>query len=291
MSNVLQESVPQEALPSVSDTAVRSRSVPNWLREPLLHFLLLGGLLFAIDHSIASRSDDPHTIVMDAKVNNEIRQLFRSARGQDPDDAELTALRQAWLDNEVLYREGLSMQLDKGDPTVRERVIFKALSVIDANNKLPQYDDKLLQTWFEDHRNKYDEPTRIDFQEAVLTDDQSEAAVRSFVTALNAGIPGETKAGLRIFKGRPEANIIQGYGEDFAKALKQARPNEWVALQAKSGWHVIRPVGVTPGRPANYESLRGVVLQDWTDATMAQQRTDAVRALANKYTVKYEADK
>ena len=34
-----------------------------------------------------------------------------------------------WLDNEVLYREGLALQVDKGDPAIRERVIFKALSL------------------------------------------------------------------------------------------------------------------------------------------------------------------
>ena len=35
-----------------------------WLREPLLHFVFLGALLFALDHAVSSRAEDPHTIVV-----------------------------------------------------------------------------------------------------------------------------------------------------------------------------------------------------------------------------------
>jgi hypothetical protein len=52
---------------------------------------------------------------------------------------------------------------------------------------------------------------------------------------------------------------------------------------------VVRLGAVTPSRPASFEALRGVVLQDWTDSVMAEQRTAAVRELAKKYTVKVEA--
>lgn len=260
----------------------------RWLREPLLHFVLLGGLLFGADHVLMSRSDDPHTIVVGPEVDQEARQVFKASRGHDPNAEELAALRRVWLDNEVLYREGLSLQLDKGDTAIRERVIFKALSVVDANTKLPAFDDKLLRAWFEQHRAKYDEPARYDFQEAVLTGETSEAAVRSFVDTLNAGTSGDANAGLRVFKGRPHANLVQSYGPDFAKALQQAPVGEWRAQPTKDGWRAMRLDAVNPGKPAVFEALRGVVLQDWTDATMSEQRTAAVRALAKKYTVKSE---
>ncbi len=60
-----------------------------------------------------------------------------------------TRCARVWLDNEVLYREGLALQLDKGDTAIRERVIFKALSVIDASVKLPPVDESTLREWFE----------------------------------------------------------------------------------------------------------------------------------------------
>jgi hypothetical protein len=46
---------------------------------------------------------------------------------------------------------------------------------------------------------------------------------------------------------------------------------------------------VSAAKPASYEDLRGIVLQDWKDAVMAEQRATAVREMARKYTVRVEA--
>jgi len=269
--------------------AWRALSLPNWTREPLLHFVLLGALLFAVDRFIIGRADDPHTIVIGAEVDAEARQLFKASRGREPDADELAALRRIWLDNEVLYREGLAMQVDKGDAAIRERVIFKALSVVDANVKLPPVDDRTLRAWFDSHRAKYDEPARYDFQEAVLAGDSAEAGVRAFVDALNAGAPGDARAGLRVFKGRPHANLVQSYGVEFAKALEESVPGEWRAQPGRDGWHAMRLDAVSAPKPATFEALRGVALQDWTDAVLSEQRSAAVKALARKYRIKNEA--
>jgi hypothetical protein len=263
---------------------------PNWLREPLLHFLVLGGLLFAIDHFIVGPADDPRTIVVNAAVDNQARDVFKAARGREPNEDELYALRRVWLDNEVLYREGLALGVDKGDTAIRERVIFKALSIVSADLKLPPVDDQMLREWFEKNRAKYDEPARYDFQEAVLSGDRSETTTRAFAAALNAGTPGDAQAGLRVFKGRPYQNLVQSYGPEFAKALEESPPGEWRALPSRDGWRLMRLETIAPPTPAVFETLRGMVLQDWTDATMAEQRTAAVRALARKYTVKVEAE-
>ncbi|MDI1347663.1 peptidylprolyl isomerase [Aquabacterium sp.] len=263
---------------------------PAWLREPLLHFLLLGAILFGVDHYLVTRVDDPRTIVVGAAVDDEAKQLFKASRGRDPNAEELAALRRVWLDNEVLYREGLILQMDKGDSAIRERVIFKALSVVDANTKLPPVTEEVLRTWFDARRAKYDEPPRFDFQEAVLSGDASEAAIRAFVDTLNAGKPGEAEAGLRVFKGRPRSNVEQSYGPEFAKALESASPQTWQALKSKDGWRAVRLEQVTPAKPAVFEVLRNVVQQDWTDATMAEQRSAAVRGLMGKYKVIFEGD-
>jgi hypothetical protein len=263
-----------------SAPARRPVSLPEWMREPLLHFAVLGGLLFAIDHFIVGQAGDPHSIVISAEVDKEAKQLFKASRGREPDAAELAALRRVWLDNEVLYREGLAMQVDRGDSAIR---------LLETGVKLPPFDDKKLREWFESHRSKYDEPPRYDFQEAVLSGDVSEAAVRVFVDALNAGTPGDAKAGLRVFKGRPHANLVQSYGAEFAKALEESPVGEWRALTTREGMRAMRLDVISPARPAAFEPLRGVVLQDWTDATMAEQRTAAVRVLEKKYKVTIEA--
>ncbi len=67
-----------------------------------------------------------------------------------------------------------------------------------SRGKLPAIGDAQLRKWFEEHREKYDEPTRYDFDEAALSGDNSQAAVEAFVKELNNGTPGDAKAGLRV---------------------------------------------------------------------------------------------
>ena len=253
---------------------------PAWLQEPLLHFAVLGTLLFAGDHFLVARTDDPRTIVVGSAV--------RTTRGREPNADELSALTDRWVDNEVLYREGMALQVDQGDTMIRDRVIFKALMLVESGLKLPPVDDPTLRAWFETQRARYDEPARYDFQEAVLAGDTSEAAVRAFAQALNAGTPGDAKAGLRVFKGRPLENLAQSYGPDFAQALEEKPQGEWRAVPTRDGVRVMRLDALVAPKPASFEVLRNVVLADWTDATMAQLRTDAVRARGKKYSVKVE---
>lgn len=277
---------PIKPLSSVASTEPR-----RWLREPLLHFLLIGAALFAVDAWVASRTEDPRVISIDEAVDREAINVFKSARGRDPNEEELFALRRVWLDNEVLYREGLALEMDRGDPMIKDRVIFKALSMINAGLSLPQIDDTVLRAWFEKNRSRYDAPERFDFEEAVLAGDSGEEAARAFAVALNAGAPGDSKAGLRVFKDRPRSNIVQSYGEDAAKSLAALEPGKWTAVAQRDGWRVLRLVALQAAQPASYEELRGIALQDWKDATMSEQRSAAVREMARKYTVRTEPTK
>ena len=268
--------------------AARRQSLPNWLREPLLHFVVLGTLLFAVDHFLVSKADDPNTIVVGTEVTDEAKRLFRESRGREPSAEELQALSRRWLDNEVLYREGMALGVDRGDKMIRDRVIFKSLMVIETGLKLPPVDDKMLREWFEAQRSRYDEPARYDFQEAVLSAGASEAAARAFADALNAGTPGDAQAGLRVFKGRPLENLTQSYGTDFARALAESTVGQWSVLPTRDGPRVMRLEAIVAPQPASFDALRNAVLADWTDATMAQLRTDAVRARSQKYTIRFE---
>ncbi|MBL8535043.1 MAG: peptidyl-prolyl cis-trans isomerase [Betaproteobacteria bacterium] len=247
---------------------------------------MLGACVFGIDRIVAEKADDPRTITVSAAVDAEVRAVFAEARKRDPNASELDALRRVWLDNEVLYREGLAMQLDKGDATIRDRVIFKALSAIEANLKLPAIDDNGLRTWFERHRPRYDEPVRFDFQEAVLPTDTAESALQAFAAALNSGTPGDARAALDAFRARPRPTVVQSYGEEFARALESSTPGEWRVLKAKDRSRIIRLESTIPARPAEFDAIRNAVTQDWVDATMAELRSAAVKNLATKYTIK-----
>jgi hypothetical protein len=263
----------------------------SWLSEPLLHFVLLGGLLFAFDQFLVTRAGDPRTIVVSADVNKELIDIFAGSRSRAPNPEELKALQQIWLDNEVLYREGLANGLDRGDPMLRDRIIFKSLGLIESSVKVQVPDDSVLKAWFEQHRDKYDEVPRVSFDEAVLNAGNSEAEVRAFVSELNSGKPGTAQAGLRVFKGRPVSTLKQAYGAEFPRAVQSQALNTWVALQTRDGWRAIRVTEVRPAVAADFAQLHATILADWRDATASAQRTAAVRELWKKYKIRYETAK
>lgn len=272
--------------PPASPAARPPKAWPAWLREPLLHFLLIGAALFALDSWVNRDRGDPRLITIDAAVDAEAIQVFRDARGRAPNADELYALRRVWLDNEVLYREGMALQMDQGDQAIRDRVIFKALSSVNAGLKRPPMTEPVLQAWFENNRVKYDEPARFDFSEAVVPEAQpTEAQARALAQQLNSSAGGEVQAGLRVFKGRPQGNLVQSYGEAFASALVAQPPGEWRALRHGELWRVLRLEASHPARPASFQAVREAVAQDWTDAVMAEQRAAAVKAMALKYRV------
>lgn len=260
------------------------------LREPLLHFVVFGALVFGIDHAIAARKPDLAVIAIGSDVMREASAIFKGALGRDPSAAELQVLRERWVDNEVLYREGLALRVDQGDAAIRERVIFKALSVMQANLALPKIDEARLRTWFEQHRADYEEPARFDFLEAVLIGDKSDNAAKALAASLSSGIQNEAQSGLRIFKARPRNTLVTSYGAAFADALDQLAQGRWSVLPSNEGARVVRLESSVAGRTVAFEEVEVRLYQDWKDQTMQQLRTDAVRKLGQKYTVVDVAD-
>jgi hypothetical protein len=252
----------------------------------MLHFVLLGILVFAADHLLWVKRGDPRTIEVPESAYQEARSLILSGMQRTATEADLKILIDRWVDNEVLYREGLALSLDKGDTAIRDRVIFKALGVAQAGLELPAYDEKTLRAWFEAHRAAYDTPARFDFLEAVVAGEQSRERMQAFTDSLNGRGQSDVDSSLNVFKERPRANLVGSYGEAFTAALEQAKPaGEWLLLNASIGTRVVRLQQIKPAEPARYEALKDRVLQDWKDETMAQMTTREVRQMAKKYSV------
>lgn len=258
----------------------------SWLREPLLHFLLAGGVLFAVDAVIAARTADPNEIVLTATVQAELRKIHLEEAGREPDSAAMKAMQQRWFDNELLYREGLSMGLDRGDTGIRDRVIFKALNVVETGLQPPKADEAALRAWFEQQRVRYDEPPRVDLFEAVIPGQPDAAAVAAFAQALNDGRADTATSGLRVFRSRPLASIRQAFGDGFAEQLADVPLKRWQAMQTAQGPRAMMVELRQDGRTARFDTVRDAVQKDWYDQRMAELRTQAVRALTQKYSLR-----
>lgn len=260
---------------------------PRWWRDPLWHFVVLGALLFAIDRFALTHTDDRHTVVVDAAVLAAARQGFIATHNRQPSAEELKARVQPWLDKEIWYREGLALGLDRGDELIRERIVLKTMALVEADIRLPPADDATLQQWFEARRQRYDEPVRYDFEEAPLVSGMDQAAAQELAKRLNAA--AEPPAGLRVFKGRTEAMLVQNDGQALATELISATAGEWRVLVSAQGPRVMKLNQITPARPAMFADIRSVLLQDWTDATMADLRSQVLRERSQKYQLNSDA--
>jgi hypothetical protein len=226
------------------------------------------------------------TIEVPESAYQEARSLVQGGMNRQATDADLKILIDRWVDNEVLYREGLALSLDKGDTAIRDRVIFKALGVAQAGLELPAYDDKTLRVWFDANHARYDTPARFDFLEAVVAGEQSRERLQAFVDSLNGHGQSDVDSSLNVFKDRPRVNLVGSYGEEFAAALEKAKPaGEWLLLSASSGPRVVRLQQLKPAELASYDSVKDHILQDWKDETMAQMTTREVRQMGKKYSV------
>lgn len=274
----------------MKSTSVNSTRLQTALREPLLHFLLLGAAVFGIDQWLNADSSSSRDIVVTAQVQQEAKQIFEAGMKREPKPEELKVLLDRWVDNEILYREGLQLGLDRGDSGIRDRVIFKTLSVTQAGIVLPEIDEAGLKAWFESNRDRYDTPARFDFLEAAVPSDTKLEAMQRFAAALNGkqDEPG-IESSLRVFRDRPRSNLLQSYGKDFTEAIEQLKPGQWQVLVSNDGPRVIQLETLKPAVAADFEAVKVKVYQDWKDEMSSQRSKELIREMGKKYKIRQES--
>ena len=274
----------------MKSTSVNSTRLQTALREPLLHFLILGAAIFGVDQWRNAGSETASDIVVTAKVQQEAKAIFETGMKREPKPEELKVLLDRWVDNEILYREGLQLGLDRGDSGIRDRVIFKAMSVTQAGIVLPEVDEAGLKAWFESNRERYDTPARFDFLEAAVPSDTKLEAMQRFVLALNSNQdePG-IESSLRVFRDRPRSNLLQSYGKDFTEAIEQLKPGQWQVLLSNDGPRVIRLESLKPAVAADFEAVKVKLYQDWKDEMTSQRSKELIREMGKKYKIRQES--
>jgi hypothetical protein len=271
---------------TASDQVQSSNGIlARWKKEPLVIFLLVALVIFALDYILFLGNDNPKMINVTPEIKQEIKQIYTSSLKREPTASDMKQLIERYIDNEVLYREGLALGLDKGDSSIRERVIFKALSVTQAAITLPKLDEDGLQKWFAKNQENYDSPTLVHFQEAVPSGVQPPEQLKLFADTLNGKGKTEIESTLEIFKDRPKFSIVEGYGEAFTKALVELPINEWRALDSKAGLRLVQLVSVKPGQKANFAEIKAQVYVDWKNTTAAEMSTKAIKEMGKKYKV------
>jgi len=225
--------------------------LPSLLREPLVHFALVGVVLFGADQLLSPAEPTPATqprlIHLNAEMQRELVENFRHRQGREPSPEELERARERWLEDEVLYREGVAIGLVEGDVLIKNRVVEKMRFVLSNGAPVRQPTDDELRAFWQERRADYDRPKRYDFEHVAVsgaTAGEQRANAERLLRQLTEGLAPESLGPAhRLFEGRSAENVTAMFGPSVEAGL---------AALPREGWHIVEgdPSRPSPSRDA-----------------------------------------
>lgn len=256
------------------------------LREPLVHFLLAGALIFAVNAWWHPPKKDDRTIVVTKALRKSFVDNFDEDKSRVPSEEQLKKMIDAWVASEILYREGKAMAVDRGDDMIRDRIAYKLQLLIFDQVKVDKPTDEQLRGWFEANHGHFDEPERIGFYLTPPTDEAT--ARRQFEDIKAERETPELQNQTRAILARPVDTLAAGFGAEFRDALLAQPLGQWSVVRSKDGWHVVRVDSRRPGHRAKLDDVRDEAIRLWHNDEVRKRAWEAVNRLKTQYTIKYE---
>jgi hypothetical protein len=266
-------------------------SIGSLVREPLIQFLAIGAIIFAVHAAVTPSVSKERLIEVTPEVRSDIVNSFRAANeGREPAPDELKSLIDVWVLNEITFREALAQGLDKGDEMIRDRITHKMRLLIfnGIDNKEPT--DEELAAWYEKNRYRYDVPDIVSFIEVPFTGDTAEADARQVLEEIKAERePEDIRSRAHLFAERPLLSLTQSFGSAFIDRLKAMTPGDWQVLASDAGWHIVRLDTFKPGRKVDISEVQAQVAQTWKDERRRILAIAATRELGSNYVIRRPA--
>jgi hypothetical protein len=272
-----------------------------WLREPLLHFLLIGLALLAVDRLISPRAADRYAANRIELTRDDLSQMTVAwlAQGRPAPTAEqMRSLVEARVREEILYREALSLGLDRNDTIVKRRLAQKMEFLAEDVAALRDPSTAELRTWFEQNAARFALAPRASFGHLYFSPDlRGQRARDGAARALQqlAGKPGNwppaaTLADPFMFQNhytdRSFEQMAKEFGPGFAQAVVQLPPGAWQGpIESGYGWHLVWVDSVTPGRVPAFEEVEADVKVAWIAAARGEAKRKAFEAVRARYEV------
>jgi len=268
----------------------------RWLREPLLHFALLGALLFATYALVRPSRSDSSQIVVSAGRVAAIEAQFKGIWQRPPTEVELRALVDNYVREEVLYREGVARGFDLDDPVIRSRVRQKVeILAEDALSAEPT--DADLAEYLAQHRVEFEIPAAVSFEQ-VFFDPAGRGAgldrdVAGALAALRRGATADGLGDRTMLPGRMDralpSDVHSTFGREFGDNLAAVPVGAWQGpVRSTYGMHLVRVIERgTPTMPSLADA-RDVVAREWTRARTVEMRERFYQSLLRRYTVTIE---
>jgi len=273
----------------------------RWTREPLVHFLVLGALLFAAYAALqrdSAAAPDAHRIELTAGDLRQLQIAFAASWRRMPTSDEMVALVQGRVREEVLYREALAMGLDKDDTIVKRRMAQKMEFVAEDVSAAREPTREELQTWFTSHAERFAIAPRVSFRHLYFSPDRrgarardDAAAVQKQLAGRGEGAPTAAQRGDAFMFQQELADqspdqIAKRFGPGFARALFALPQGSWQGpIESGFGWHVAFVDASSPGRIPAYEEVEPQVKAAWKDEQRAEASRKAYETMRAKYEV------
>lgn len=271
------------------------------LREPLLHFLALGAVLFlAYRVRGAAAGAEGGVIVVPAGRVEALASGFARTWRRPPTRAELEGLVDEWVREEVLYREAIARGLDRDDTVVRRRLRQKLEFLAEDLAELVEPTDEQLEDWLAAHADRYRQSPRLALRQVYVSPDRrgerAEADARQLLVSLRQEGPAADIAELGDPLMLPAELELQAldaierlFGPGFGEELLALEPGTWHGpIGSSYGLHLVLVSQREEARTPGLEEVRAAVERDWLTAHREGLAEAFYEGLRARYEVEVE---
>lgn len=276
-------------------------SIQKILHEPLFHFFILGALLFALFAAVQQNdaSAPGEIVISNSRVAN-LAATFSKTWQRAPTEAEMQGLIDAWIREEVLYREGLAIGFDRDDPIIRRRIAQKMSFV--ADGMVPDMPgDEELKQWLLNNSEQYKIPPAYTFSQVYFdpqrhADDLDRVLQDARLILESNDLDGSASRAVGdatllpgYLKFAPATEITRTYGSEFADALSGLEPGSWHGpISSGYGLHFVRIEEKLPGGMPALEDVRAALERDVLSARSQEINDAFYRSLRERYEIRRE---
>ena len=265
------------------------------LREPLLHFLLLGLALFAYYGRVAPDDDGKRRIVVTQAEVDLLSTQFQGTWNRPPSPVELNGLVDSYVRDEILYRAGVALGLDRDDAVIKRRVRQKLDVLFEESVAQRPATDADLQAYLDAHPATFHKPAVVSFDQVYFgSDAAAPQRLERARAALARGADPATLGQATLLPARQDALpldlIARDFGEEFAGQLAKAPVGEWSGpVTSGFGTHLVRVSAIEPAQSPALADVREAVAREWENERRQQAHAAALAKLREQYRVEIQA--
>jgi hypothetical protein len=275
----------------------------KFLREPLVHFLFIGAAIYLLYGAFAETAPEEtdKTIVVSAAEVEWMQTSWQKRWNRSPTVEELEGLIQQYIRETVLYREALTMGLNKHDQVIRRRLAQKLEFLAKDLVALTPPTDEELVAYFDAHKDRYQKPALYTFTQVFFNPDKrgdttldDAEAVKATLTARgdaieDAGALGDAFMLQSYYPEKDPLEIQKLFGIGFAESLMGLVPGQWHGpVLSGYGTHLVYVSSIREPLPPVFVELREQVVQDWTSEKSEELNEQFYASLRDSYTIVIE---